>query len=116
MRDEFVWDADWEFIFEDEWSERVSRIKKEKQIATRLLINRSKNELGAQKIYAKKAGLQYRFLPTHTMLTNFAQYTLGDMTATMSLERGNLIGILTFNNNIANNNKKIFDILWRISE
>jgi sugar-specific transcriptional regulator TrmB len=40
LRDEFVWEPDWNFIFQQDWHERVKRFKIEKQIHTKLVEKR----------------------------------------------------------------------------
>lgn len=112
LRDEFVWRPEWSFIFEEEWSQRVARIKTEKGIHTKLLVNPSKVEKNSRALYDTKDALEYRFLEQKHSVTNFAMYIMGDTVATMSMEQGNLMGILTINQNIAENQRQIFEGLW----
>ncbi len=112
LRDEFVWNDDWKFIFESEWNSRVARIKKEKDINTQLLINDSSLERKAKVIYDKKRSLEYLFLAKDNSVKNYAQYILGDMVAIMSMEKSNLIGIQITNSGLAENHRKIFKNIW----
>ena len=112
LRDEFVWEDEWKFIFEEEWSDRVARIKKERDIHTKLLINNSNEEKKAQPIYKSKDDLEFRFLSKKHPVASFAVYVIGDSVATMSMETGNLLGTLVTNQNIADNYKQIFNNLW----
>ncbi len=41
LRNEFVWDEDWRFIFDQEWHSAVKKIRVEKNIRTKLIINGS---------------------------------------------------------------------------
>jgi len=115
LRSEFVWQPEWGFIFEAEWSDRVSRIKSEKKLSTRLLINDSVKERSMVDMYQAKDSLQYRFLPKVSHISDFAQYTMGSMTATLSLEQGQLMGVLIDNSSIAGNHTQIFTGLWNNS-
>lgn len=112
LRDEFVWHDDWKFIFEQEWSTRVAKLKQEKNIRTLLLVNQSDIEKKAENLYKTKTGLRYRFLPKKHSVTDFATYIMGDMVAIMSMESNNLVGISITNQNIADNHKQIFNTLW----
>lgn len=113
LRDEFVWQEDWNFIFTATWSNRVARIKQEKSLKTQLLINDSKTERDAADVYKKKKGLQFRFLPKGDRITDYAMYILGDCVAIMSMEKNHLVGILITNKNLSENQKTIFKQLWK---
>lgn len=115
LRSEFVWQPEWSFIFEAEWSERVSRIKQEKKLQTQLLVNASEIEQDAVPLYKDKPNLKYRFLPKEHAVNDFAQYTMGSMTATLSLEEGLLVGVLIDNSNLARNHAQLFRALWDFS-
>ncbi|MEM9337007.1 MAG: helix-turn-helix domain-containing protein [Patescibacteria group bacterium] len=116
LRDEFVWQKDWAFIFQTTWSNRVTRIKQEKSLKTMLLVNDSKTERSSADVYKKKKGLDYRFLPKNDQIKDYAMYVLGDSVAIMSMERNHLVGILITNKNLADNHKVIFKNLWSISK
>ena len=63
IRDEYVWKEEWEFIHKMEWDERAKRIKGNKNISTKLLINDSKLENEKKGYYKSKKHLVYSFLP-----------------------------------------------------
>jgi sugar-specific transcriptional regulator TrmB len=112
LRDEFVWADDWKFIFEEEWHERVKRIKIEKNITTKLLINQSKEEKAHIPRYKQTRGLEFRFLGEKDSVKEFALYVLDDTVSTLSMEQGNLVGVRTVNLHLARNHVKIFQALW----
>lgn len=107
IRDEFVWTKDWEFIFNDDWDERVKRFKKNKNIKTKVLINDSKLEKSKVDDYKSKKHLVFNFIPKNTKVKNFACYILDDMLSILSLENNNLVGIKITNRNIADNFKSL---------
>ena len=112
LRDEFVWKPEWKFVFAQEWHERVKRLKKEKNISTKLLINPSKEEKRHQEYYASRKALTYRFLSKKYAVESFGLYILGDMVSILSMEHGNLVGIHLTNKHLAKNFKEIFEGLW----
>ena len=116
LRDEFVWSDDWQFIFEEEWHERVKRIKVEKNITTKLLINPSEEERANVPRYRRTKGLEYRFLDVKDSVGQFALYILGDTVSTLSMEQNNLVGVRTINLHLAKNYEKIFRGLWDRSD
>lgn len=113
LRDEFVWESEWEFIFSKEWSDRVSRLKDEKDISTKLLVNDSKREREHIARFRNRKAFEQRFLPPKHPLKGFSIYIIGDTVAVMSMEKGNLLGTLTVNQNIANNYTVLFAALWQ---
>ncbi len=113
LRDEFVWQPEWAFIFQQEWHDRVKRIKQEKQIQTKLLINPSKTEKARGSFYASKKGLVYGFLPPKNLVKQFAVYLLGDTVSILSMEKNNLMGIKITNQHIAENFQSVFEALWK---
>lgn len=116
LRDEFVWQPEWGFIFEQDWHERVKRLKIEKNINTKLLVNDSKTEKTHAKFYKSKKGLEYRFLPLKNSVKQFAIYIIGDTVSVLSMEKNNLVGIKIINWHFADNFKNLFEILWQKSK
>jgi hypothetical protein len=112
LRDEFVWTDAWNFIFESEWHSKIGKIKKEKSITTRLMVNGSKIEKSHAAVYKKTKGLTVRMLPAKSSLEHFAVYIMDDMVNILSFESGNLIGISITNRIIAQNIKVIFELMW----
>ncbi len=113
LRDEFIWGTQWDFAFEEDWHHRVERIKAEKKIETKLLVNPSKIEKSKEKIYKSEKNLAYRFLPADHAVQGFALYIIGDTTAIMSMEQNNLVGIKISNAHIALNFRAVFESLWQ---
>lgn len=116
LRDEFVWQPEWKFIFEQDWHERVKKLKIEKNINTKLLINNSKTENAHIKFYKSKRALEYRFLPSKNSIKQFAIYIIGDIVSILSMEKNNLVGIKITNQHFADNFKNIFETLWQKSK
>ncbi|MBI4433182.1 BlaI/MecI/CopY family transcriptional regulator [Candidatus Uhrbacteria bacterium] len=112
LRDEFIWDAVWSFSWEEEWQDRVRRWKEEKDVHTKLLVNPSAFERGKAPFYRTREGLACRYLPKASAVTKFALYILGDTTAILSFETGNLIGIKMVNAHLAENFVRMFEGLW----
>jgi len=112
LRDEFVWSDDWKFIFEEEWHDRVSRYKQEKNIQTKLLINPSKLEKEKEEFYKSKKGTEVHYLSCQNMIKDFAMYIMEDVVSIMSMEEKNLVGIKITNKQIAENFKQLFLGLW----
>lgn len=113
LRDEFVWQDEWNFVFEQEWNQRVAKIKREKNIQTKLFVNTSGTERKKQDIYNAKAHTIAFFLPKNSTIENFAIYTIGDSVSLMSTEAQNLVGIYIINKNFADNINTILDALKR---
>jgi sugar-specific transcriptional regulator TrmB len=116
LRDEFVWQPDWQFIFESDWHDRIKQYKVEKNIHTQLLINDSDIERNQKKTYTSKRGLEYRFIPKEHSISQFAIYILGDVVNILSIEQHNLIGVNITNKHIANNLVQMFLGLWEVSK
>ncbi len=116
LRDEFVWQPEWKFIFEQDWHERVKRLKIEKNIKTKLLINNSKIENAHVKFYKSKKDLKYGFLPSKNSVRQFAIYIIGDIVSILSIEKNNLVGIKITNQHFADNFKNLFETLWQKSK
>ena len=115
LRDEFVWQPEWKFIFEQDWHDRVKRLKVEKNIRTKLLINNSKIEKEHAKAYQSKKGLAVSYLSTKHSVKQFAIYLIGDVIAIMSMEKNNLIGIKITNRSMTENFKAMFEGMWKPS-
>ncbi len=113
LRDEFIWQQEWSFIFEDDWRERIKRLKAEKRLSTKLLVNDSKVERSQAELYTKKQHLEARYLPASATIHHLAQYILGDVVLMLSLEQNNLLGMTIANASIAKNYATIFDQLWK---
>lgn len=112
LRDEFVWEKDWNFIFGQDWHERIKRLKVEKGIRTQLLTNRSKLELAKKPFYRARKGTDHRFLPVKQNVERFALYILGEVVTILSFEDGNLVGVKIVNRLIAQNFVQLFKLLW----
>ncbi|HSI21056.1 MAG TPA: helix-turn-helix domain-containing protein [Verrucomicrobiae bacterium] len=112
IRDEFVWSPTWAFVFEDAWKQRVARLKQEKNLATKLLVNGSPLERGKAAYYAQRKNTQTKYLTQKNAVTAFAQYSLGDVVVILSLREGDLSGIKLTNRNLAANYTALFDALW----
>lgn len=113
LRDEFVWQKDWSFIFGEEWHERVNRLKTEKNILTKLLVNPSKIEKDKEDYYKARKNLEFKYLPADRPVKQFALYLLGDIVSIMSMENNNLIGIQITNRMLAENMTQVFEVLWK---
>lgn len=112
LRDEFIWEPEWTFVFDAEWHDRVRRWHTEKNVQRKILVNPSKLEQSKASYYTSRKGLDVRFLPTAHAVRAFAMYHIGDTTAFLSLEHRNLIGIKIVNAHLAKNFERIFDALW----
>ena len=112
IRNEFVWQPLWQFIFDKDWHERVKYHKTQKNISTKLLINNSKVENQNLEVYQSRKELEFKFLPAQDSVTDFAMYIIGDVVSILSMENNNLVGIKITNQNLADNFKKIFDSVW----
>jgi predicted transcriptional regulator len=116
LRDEFVWQPQWEFSFEKDWQDHVERFKTEKKMTTKLLVNPSKEEKERLKPYRAQKTSTYKFLSPKNAIHQFAMYIIGDTTAIMSMEKNNLVGIKISNAHMASNFKQVFESLWASSK
>ena len=112
LRDEFVFSPDWAFVSSADWRRQVSSLKEGKEIETRLLTNRSDEEIARSSYYGTRPSLERRFLPASLRLDRFALYVGGDVVAVMSMERGHLSGVRIDDPRVASNVAGIFDVLW----
>lgn len=115
-RDPFVWQPEWGFVFESEWHDRIKRLKTEKRLTTRLLVNGSALERKKKLFYQRKKGLEVRFLDPAAALHAFAFYLLGDTVNILSFERGNLLGTTITNQNVARNFQALFEAWWQAAK
>ncbi|NTW23007.1 hypothetical protein HGA34_05750 [Candidatus Falkowbacteria bacterium] len=113
IRDEFVWQEEWGFVFGREWHDRIKRMRQEKNIRTKLLINDSVLEKKKLAYYKSRQGLEMRRLPASSSVNKFALYILGDIVSILSMENNNLVGIKISNRHLADNYRQLFDNLWR---
>jgi sugar-specific transcriptional regulator TrmB len=113
LRDEFVWDKNWSFVFSEDWHQRVRRLKIKKNLKTDLLINDSELERKNSSLYKERKALKVRYLPKKNSVKQFAFYIVGDMASIMSMENNNLLGIQITNKHLTENFKKMFEGLWR---
>jgi sugar-specific transcriptional regulator TrmB len=113
LRDEFVWQKEWAFIFEEEWRGTIRRWKVEKGIKTKLLVNSSKLEKSKASFYLSTKGLEHRYLPLAHSVHQFALYVLGDTIAILSMEKNNMVGIKITNAHLADNYAEMFRALWQ---
>ena len=112
LRDEFIWNEEWNFTFSDNWQEIVTRLKKEKNITTNLLLNNSEEELEKVKFYDSRVGLKYKLLKKRFRINKFSLYILSDMVSILSIEKNNLVGVQITNKYLADNFKSIFEMIW----
>lgn len=113
LRDEFVWEDEWNFIFKNPWRKRIDTIKKEKNIQTRLLVNNSTVEKKHASVYRSQKRFAFRYLPQAHMIHRFAIYMVDDIVSIFSIEKNNLVGIQMVNQHFAKNFIAIFDGLWK---
>lgn len=116
VRDEFIWSDEWGFVFEETWRSIVRRMKIEKNVTTKLLVNDSKLERGKTEYYKNTKGLSFKFIDKGHKVERFAQYIIGDIVSVMSMEDKNLIGIKMTNKNLAKNYHAMFDAMWKNSK
>ncbi|MDP3727193.1 MAG: helix-turn-helix domain-containing protein [bacterium] len=112
IRDEFVWQPDWRFIFEPEWHERIRRLRTENDIRMKLLVNDSPAERRHTVHYRSRDGLEFRFLPPKSSVRQFALYCIGDTVSILSMEKNNPVGIKIVNQHLAENLKSVFEAVW----
>jgi hypothetical protein len=110
LRDEFVYQPAWAFIFEDAWRARVKRHKLDKNLSTRILVNRSTEERRRARYYTTRRNTERRYLAKPVQ--RFGLYVLGDTAAILSLDASHLIGVRIVNRHIARNFESMFDALW----
>jgi sugar-specific transcriptional regulator TrmB len=112
VRDEFVWQENWQFVFKNEWHTKVKRLRQEKNIKTKLLINYSALEKTKAPYYKSRKALAYKYLSRKDKVNNFAMYIVGDTVSILSTENSNPVGIKIANKHLANNYKALFNRLW----
>ncbi|MFN0246030.1 MAG: TrmB family transcriptional regulator [Kofleriaceae bacterium] len=110
LRDEFVYQPAWAFIFEDAWRARVKRHKEDKNLSTRLLVNRSPEERRHARYYGSRRNTERRYLAKPVQ--HFGLYLAGDTAAVLSLDANHLLGVRIVNRHIAKNFEALFDALW----
>lgn len=115
LRDEFVWDADWNFIFTPEWHARIKRYKQEKNLRTKLLVNDSSLERSKALFYQSRKGMEYRYLLPQNAVRDMALYILNDTICLLSMERHNLLGVQIINAGLTKNFTSLFEMLWQSS-
>ncbi|MFH1029968.1 MAG: helix-turn-helix domain-containing protein [bacterium] len=116
LRDEFVWEPEWSFIFKPDWHDSIKKRKKEKNLLTKLLINDSLLENQKKEYYILRKKLEFRYLAKDYSLKQFAFYLVGDIVSILSMENNNLIGIRITNRHLAENFRIIFENLWNKSK
>lgn len=116
LRDEFIWHKNWQFVFANDWKQRIKKIKKEKNLKTKLLVNNSPLEISQKDFYKKRKELKVRYLPEKSFASDFAIYIMNDIVSILSFENNNLIGIKITNVHLAQNFTKIFHQLWQDSK
>lgn len=110
LRDEFLWQPSWQFVFEADWHDRVRRLKADKAITTRLLVNRSTIERRKAAYYKSRKHLERRYLKRP--IERFGLYLVDDTAAILSFDNANLLGIRIVNRHIADNLAVLFESLW----
>jgi hypothetical protein len=111
LRDEFVWEPSWQFIFEPAWKEQMRLLKTERRIETRLLVNPSKVERG-RLAEARSNHLTVRFLKPKYRVKQFALYLLGDVVSTLSFEENRWVGVRLTDRHLAANWGQIYEAIW----
>jgi len=112
VRDEFVWQENWQFVFKNDWHDKVKHLRQEKNIKTKLLINNSALEKTKSTYYKSRKALAYKYLSGQDKVNNFAMYIVGDTVSILSTENSNPVGIKIANKHLANNYKALFNRLW----
>lgn len=112
LRNEFVWESSWQFIFDTEWHEKTKYHKINKNISTKILINDSEIEHQNLKVYQSRKKLEVKYLSKEDSVKDFAMYIIGDVVSILSMENTNLVGIKITNQNLADNFKNIFNSIW----
>jgi len=112
LRNEFVWEPSWQFIFDTEWHEKTKYHKINKNISTKILINDSEIEHQNLKVYQSRKKLEVKYLSKEDSVKDFAMYIIGDVVSILSMENTNLVGIKITNQNLADNFKNIFNSIW----
>ncbi len=115
LRDEFVWRPEWNFVFEDDWKQRVKRLRTEKSIRTQLLVNASAEEQRHLSYYRSRKALEMRQIPKQFSVDRFGLYILGETASILSLEHGHLIGIKITNRHLAANCHTVFQAFWKVA-
>lgn len=116
IRDEFVWDKEWGFIFGQEWNDKVRRLRSENDVTTKLLVNDSREERAQMKFYGSRSHTEVRVLSKDHPVDRFVTYVLGDTVSILSMEQNNLVGIKITNRHIAANFEQVFDGIWDVSK
>ncbi|MFA5369057.1 MAG: helix-turn-helix domain-containing protein [Candidatus Paceibacterota bacterium] len=115
VRDEFVWQENWQFVFKNDWHDKVKRLRQEKNIKTKLLVNNSALEKTKSTYYKSRKALNYKYLLGRDKVNNFAMYIVGDTVSILSTENNNPVGIKIVNKHLADNYKTLFNGLWNSS-
>jgi len=115
VRDEFVWQENWQFVFKNDWHGKVKRLRQEKNVKTKLLINNSALEKTKSNYYKSRKALDYKYLSGKDKVNNFAMYIIGDTVSILSTENSNPVGIKIVNKHLADNYKALFNGLWNNS-
>lgn len=112
IRDEFVWSESWQFVFGPEWHAKVKRLRQEKDIKTKMLVNDSILERKKMAYYQSRKGLEVKYLAPKKAVHNFAMYIIGDTVSILSMENNNLVGVKMVNRHLAENHRVLFNNLW----
>jgi DNA-binding MarR family transcriptional regulator len=111
VRDEFIWQPAWAFVFEEAWRAKVRRLKQDKRLVTRLLVNHSAIERRHAAYYRSRRDTERRYL--RVAVERFGLYVCGDTAALLSLDASHLLGVRIVNAHVAANLAAVFDGLWR---
>jgi hypothetical protein len=109
IRDSDVVRPDWKFVLEDRWQ----KLKAEKGIKTKLLINDTSEERRRTVTYRKFKDVSLRFLPKDFPIEKFMFILVGDTVCFLSMEQNNLIGVKISNEHLAKNFARMFGIMWK---
>lgn len=116
VRDAFMWEKEWSFLFEDAWNDKVRRLRTENDISTKLLINGAGADVKNIDYYKKRKHLEFRLLPKSHPIDKFVVYILHETVSILSMEQNNLVGIKITNRHIAKNFEQVFGTMWESSK
>lgn len=113
IRNEFIWNSDWEFTQDRDWNKISRSLKEKKWIKTMLILNDTITERKKEDYYKNTSLLEYKFIKKEYLFVDFALYILDDTISMISLENNNLVWIKIINSNLAKNQKNIFMNIWK---
>jgi hypothetical protein len=109
IRDSDVVRPDWKFVLEDRWQ----KLKNEKGINTKILINDTPEERRRATTYRKFKDVLIKFLPKQSPVEKFMFILVGDTACFLSLEQNNLVGVKISNEHLVKNFSRMFETMWK---